>query len=206
MQASPAYFIDPSKAQSMFYDTFTKKKERCPTLVACLNIEPSPNLIKAFEDYRLTLGQYGDLEELLFHGTTVKCDIVKAKKLCDSKDCSVCSISKVGFKMDKTGTVHKWTRFGHGIYLATNSSKSHEYTVGSYDVRTLLLCKVLPGHKYETYVNMSDLVEAPKGFHSVQGKVGSALNYEETVVYNDQCILPLAVLVYELEGVARLIR
>ena len=206
MQAFPLHSIDPTKAQSMFYDTFTKKKERSPTLMACFNIEPSPNLTKAFEDYRQSLGQYGDSEELLFHGTTVKCDIVKTKKLCDSKDCSVCSISKIGFKLDKSGTVHKWTRFGHGIYLATNSSKSHEYTVGAYNVRTLLLCKILTGHKYETYSNMPDLVDAPKGFHSLHGKVGPALNYEETVVYNDQCILPLAILVYELEGVDRLIR
>ena len=206
MQAFPLHSIDPAIAQTMFYDTFTKKKERGPTLMACFNIEPSPNLTKGFEDYRQSLGHYADSEELLFHGTTVKCDIVKTKQLCDSKDCSVCSISKIGFKLDKSGTVHKWTRFGHGIYLAANSSKSHEYTVGAYNVRTLLLCKILTGHKYGTYSNMSDLVDAPKGFHSVHGKVGPNLNYEETVVYNDQCILPLAILVYELEGVDRLIR
>ncbi|KAI6650921.1 ADP-ribosylation [Oopsacas minuta] len=205
LQTPSIHFIHSTKAEEMFYSTFTKKKERNPILQACFNIEPSHNLLKGFEEYRRTLGPYGQYEELLFHGTTVKCDIVKTKKLCDSKDCGVCSISKVGFKLDKSGSVHKWTRFGHGIYLATNSSKSHEYTVGSYDVRTLLLCKVLTGHKYETYTNMADLTEPPKGFHCVQGKVGPTLNYEETVVYNDQCILPLAILVYELEGISRLI-
>ena len=199
------HYVHPAKAEEMFYHTFTKKKERNPFLQACFIIEPSPVLLKQFEDYRLTLGGYGNTEELLFHGTTVKCDIVKTKKLCDSKDCSVCSISKVGFKLDKSGSVHKWTRFGHGIYLATNSSKSHEYTVGAFEVRTLLLCKVLTGHKYETYANKPDLTEPPKGFDCLQGKVGRALNYEETVVYNDKCILPLAILVYQLEGIARLI-
>ena len=197
--------IHPSKAEEMFYKTFTKKKERNPFLQACFVIEPSATLQKRFEEYRATLGGYSNTEELLFHGTTVKCDIIKTKKLCDSIYCSVCSISKVGFKLTKSGTVHRWTRFGHGIYLATNSSKSHEYTVGAYDVRTLLICKVLTGHKYETYANMPDLTEPPKGFNCLKGKVGRVLNYEETVVYNDECILPLAILVYQLEGIARLI-
>ena len=200
------HFIHPKTAESMFYNTFTKNKERNPFLQACFNIEPSQSLLVQYDAYKHVLGEYALNEELLFHGTKVECDIVKTKKLCDSKECSVCSISKIGFKLDKSGTLRPWSRFGHGIYLAPNSSKSHEYTIGSYNVRTLLLCKVITGKKYETYKNMTMLRDAPKGFHSVHGKVGGALNYEEIVVYNDQCILPLAILVYQLEGVDRLIK
>ena len=37
-------------------------------------------------------------------------------------------------------------RFGHGFYLAPNSSKCHDYTQGACGYRAMLVCDVCPGN------------------------------------------------------------
>ena len=46
-------------------------------------------------------------------------------------------------------------RFGHGFYLAPNSSKCHDYTQGANGCRAMLLCDVCPGRQYQFRTNVS---------------------------------------------------
>ena len=39
-------------------------------------------------------------------------------------------------------------RFGHGFYVAPNSSKCHDYMQGAYGYRAMFLYDVCPGRQY----------------------------------------------------------
>ena len=67
----------------------------------------------------------------------------------------------------------------------------------------MLLCKVASGKEYATDVNMDgrdgqNSVMPPKGYDSVHGKAtaGGALNYAELVVYEEEAVLPFAIVEY----------
>jgi hypothetical protein len=100
-------------------------------------------------------------------------------------------------------------RFGAGFYFALQSSKSHEYPIGQMQglpigkhTREMLLCKLACGKEYVTEVNMDrEKVMPPRGFNSVHGVAGGVLNYDEIVVYEEEAVLPYAVVSYEFEKV-----
>ena len=63
-------------------------------------------------------------------------------------------------------------------------------------LRVLLLNRVALGRPYKVRHNAVYLKGPPSGFHSVQGVPGADLNYEETVVYNNDAIRPGYLIVY----------
>lgn len=87
-------------------------------------------------------------------------------------------------------------RFGNGIYFAPNSCKSHAYT-GTSIYHYILVCKVALGSSKVLLVDDTTLTSVYP-YHSVHGKKGVRLNYDEYVVYNENQALPVAVIVYRV--------
>ena len=114
-----------------------------------------------------------------FHGTSVE---------------GVNGICKDGFRqpeasdpnMDKKSGGIKLPMYGHGVYLASDSTKSaqKEYTQGS---NMLLVCKTLLG-KSLTLTKPDNHLERKKlrkkGFDSVFAPAGSAVRFDEYIVYD----------------------
>lgn len=195
-----------------FMKEWVKLTEKCPK-------PPIPIAVFAVQNKALTekFHSYGDqirLEgrktsnaDLFFHGTKLNCDILATNDYCDDLDCGVCGISKNGFNPALIGkNIPRFQRFGKGIYLAPNSSKCHDYTQGNpdYGFRAQLLCLVACGAKFELLNDNTKLVAPPNTFHSVHGKAGGSLNYDEVVVYQADAVLPQYIVVYELDGVEKI--
>ncbi|CAG8446620.1 9465_t:CDS:2 [Acaulospora morrowiae] len=136
----------------------------------------------------------------LWHGTTVKCKFVD--KPCDpnsAESCAGCNILSRGFDISKSGSANPFKRFGSGIYFAPNSSKAHSYATprgGAGDLYTILFCFVALGRSHKTVDDMPHLTEPPYPCHSVHGRVGHRLNYEEYVVYRPDAVVPFAAITY----------
>jgi len=60
----------------------------------------------------------------------------------------------------------------------------------------VLLNRVVIGKPFIKLHNAKHMTEPPFGYHSVFGKPGKDLNYEETIVYRNDAIRPAYVLVY----------
>lgn len=181
---------------------------------------PRPTAIYAIQNQALVeaFHTYGDQlrkdksstsanSDLFFHGTSITCDLEKSNKYCSDTNCGVCGISQNGFDASKIGTnISRFKRFGHGIYLAPNSSKCHDYTQGvvEYGTRAQLLCLVACGAQYELLHDDTKLQQPPSQYHSVYGKSGGSLNYDEIVVYDVRAVLPQYIVVYEHNGVHKI--
>ncbi len=142
-----------------------------------------------------------------FHGTVILCNLLEANEPCADTDCGVCGIGRIGFDKQRIGTnIPRFKRFGHGFYLAPNSSKCHDYTSGVEEIgiRAQLLCSVASGTKFETMQNHIDLSGPPKNCDSVHGVKGGVLNYNEIVVFESEAILPEFVVLYRKDGVEQI--
>ena len=169
----------------------------------------NPALTKKFQKYGEAIRQAGQSSnsDLFFHGTKLSCDLLSLDECCDEPDCGICGICKVGFDERRIGTnIPRFKRFGHGIYLAPNSSKCHDYTHGlpEHGVRAQLLCLVACGAKHELLYDNTKLSQPPPNCHSVHGRAGGNLNYDEIVVYQPAAVLPHYIIVYEREGVDKI--
>lgn len=138
-------------------------------------------------------------EQLRWHGTRRRCKVgEKSTKLCDDELCALCQIIKTSFDVAKFGK--RWGRFGTGIYTSATSSKSHDYirnrSRNLWKLRTaspfqaILLNQVVVGTSKHLQVNADYLKRPPEGYDSVSGEAGRDLNYDETVVYSNEAILP----------------
>ncbi|KJA16181.1 hypothetical protein HYPSUDRAFT_193448 [Hypholoma sublateritium FD-334 SS-4] len=141
-------------------------------------------------------------EQYLFHGTNRYCRLVEdgnRLRLCSLSKCHLCSILRDSFDVSRCGSKHKFRRFGTGIYTSTCSSKADDYTLNgdeSSSLRVLLVNRVVVGNPHKRQHNATELTEPPSGYHSVIGKPGGDLNYEETVIYNNDAIRPAFLIVY----------
>ena len=66
----------------------------------------------------------------------------------------------------------------------------------------MLLCDVLPGRKYSVQTNAPSLTDAPAGYDSVCGQVGSKLNFPEIAIYRPEAVLPQYIIIYQKDGTA----
>ncbi|RXW20685.1 hypothetical protein EST38_g5154 [Candolleomyces aberdarensis] len=64
------------------------------------------------------------------------------------------------------------------------------------NLRVVLASRVIVGKAYRRQKNATSLTEPPCGHHSVIGEPGIDLNYEETVVYDNDAIRPAYLVVY----------
>ncbi|CAH1761229.1 5230_t:CDS:2 [Entrophospora sp. SA101] len=126
----------------------------------------------------------------LWHGTSVKCKY--EDKPCDPgsmESCAGCNILSNGFDISKR------------IYFAPNSSKAHSYATPrgtDSDLYTILFCFVALGRCHTTIDDMPHLKAPPYPCHSVHGRVGHRLNYEEYVIYRTEAIVPFAAVTYRM--------
>ncbi|KXN91287.1 Tankyrase-1, partial [Leucoagaricus sp. SymC.cos] len=142
-------------------------------------------------------------ERFLFHGTSRACSLGEDRStihLCMLPECHLCCIVRNSFDIRKCGTKNKFQRrFGTGIYTTSVSSKADDYTQNidqEAATRVLLLNRVIVGKPNRRIHNAVNLTAPPPGCHSVIGEPGAGLNYEETVVYNDDAIRPAFLIVY----------
>lgn len=166
-------------------------------------------LEKKFHRYAQQIRQHGKASNSgrFYHGTKIKCNLLSTDAYCNDPDCGVCGISVNGFDASRIGSnIPHFKRFGHGIYLAPNSSKCHDYTQGmtEYGVRAQLLCLVACGAKFELKFNDTALLQPPTNFDCVYGRSGGTLNYDEIVVYDVDAVMPQYIIVYEHGGVYKI--
>ncbi|KAF8646212.1 hypothetical protein AX16_007353 [Volvariella volvacea WC 439] len=141
-------------------------------------------------------------EQLLFHGTTRQCLLAEhddSTTLCMLPECSLCCIIRNSFDVARCGSKNKFRRFGTGIYTTGCSSKADDYVTNNDEkaqLRVLLVGRVVVGVPYNRLRNAVQLTKPPSGYHSVYGRPGGDLNYEETVVYNNAAIQPAYLIVY----------
>lgn len=191
-----------AKVSDIFQRKWDTRKGNYPAIDCILSITNS-SVRNQWDTYRSAL-QSTNVEEH-FHGTILSCNIVRTRQLCLNPKCGICGISKTGFDPMRIGSHVDFQRFGYGFYLAPNSSKCHDYTEGSNDVRAMLLCEVCPGNKFERTTKDPKLTAPPRGYDSVYGKTGVELNYEEITVYKSEAILPKYIIVYTKDGVDNLL-
>lgn len=135
-----------------------------------------------------------------FHGTVRRCRLGDSDDLtafCGEDACSLCSILKSSFERARAGERTNFGRFGAGIYTSATSSKAndyvHEHSVTPY--RTMLLNEVIMGKAIKLTQEDQSLTEAPQGYDSVVGEPGGVLNYDESIVYKNEAIRPLYLIV-----------
>jgi len=186
----------------------TSSVKQAPEPLAIFAIQ-NDEVVKKFRRYGTGIRETGTSSnsDLFFHGTKLLCNLLNSRTCCSNSECGVCGISLQGFDKERIGSnIPRFQRFGKGIYLAPNSSKCHDYTQGNpeYGVRAQLLCLVAQGARCELMYDNTKLTEAPEGSHSVYGKKGGSLNYDEIVVFDSDAVWPQYVVVYELNGVDKI--
>ena len=176
-------------------------KGSCPPVSYVFTITNS-TLERQWTAYGQTLQHHvRTITEEHFHGTTLACNITVSQALCSDGNCGICGISCAGLDPQYIRMNIDFQRYGHGYYLAPNSSKCHDYTQGAHGYRAMLLCEVRPGNKYQLKINNQKLTGPPQGYDSVYGQVGSKLNYPEIVLYNPHAVMPRYIIVYKKDGV-----
>lgn len=116
--------------------------------------------------------KYGNVKEL-FHG---------------SRNCNILSILKNGLIIPPFNALCAGRMFGDGIYAASNSTKSLNYSTGwwggaknKYNNAFLFIVNFAMG---KPYVVKSSTNKPPVGYHSIWAQAGSSLYNDEYIVYN----------------------
>ena len=170
-------------------------------MVKAVFIIKNEGLERKWNAYKCTIPTFYEDEEDHYHGTKLCCNLSVTNDLCTASDCSICRISEHGFDHSRIRhNIPRFQRFGPGFYLAPRSSKSHDYTQGSHSYRALLLCSVYPGNKYILKKDDTSLNGPPCTYHSIFGKTGGSLNYEEIVLPKADAILPKYIILYRKDG------
>ena len=196
-----------------------------PTVQRVLQVRNPAPIFERFEAYKRSLAQAGRpvTEERRFHATSMSCafGIDQSQRPCEEARCSVCSISQTSFKLAHAGGGALFAnlgflRYGRGLYFSKTSSKSHSYGGESQrerrgeNFRCMFLCKVALGSALHTPEDRIDdaridglLRARARGgeYDSVVGLTtaeGGKLNYEESVVYNEEAALPSYLIVYKM--------
>ncbi|KAJ3901071.1 hypothetical protein F5879DRAFT_970189 [Lentinula edodes] len=207
---------DPNfiQVERLFSKGWRHSQKTKPVVRAVFKILSSDESLELYAIYRsqvqafnlLTRFKKGSNEQLCFHGTRRSCalgDDSSQVFLCQSPECSICSIIRASFDVSKCGAAHSFKRFGRGIYTTSCSSKADDYYSSGRstrqhpgNLRVLLLNRVVLGKPHNRRHNAPHMNQPPPGFHSVVGLPGVDLNYEETVVYHNDAIRPAYLVVY----------
>ncbi|KAF5541078.1 hypothetical protein FMEXI_8099 [Fusarium mexicanum] len=132
---------------------------------------------------------------LLFHGTTRACNAGEEKgngkmKWCNKSDCGLCGIMKNSFKVSKS----KSDMFVKSLH---HRSQLH----------AMFICQVISERPQYMMVASQKRTAPDPGYDSVEGLAmgeGGILTERETVVYRDDAIVPVAVIMYETSPYKRI--
>ena len=190
------------KIDKKFKKNWNKNKGPCPPITAVFKVKPNGADAK-FEAYRKTLRGGVDKIEHYFHGCKITCDLLNANCLCIRADCTICLVSRQGFDIRKVGTNVAFTRFGRGLYFAPESSKCHDYTLGTpaCGYRAMFFVKCAPGFKQVEFTDDQKRIAPDKGYNSLYGHAGGSLNYDELCLYTDHACVPDCIIIYNRDGV-----
>lgn len=127
-----------------FKNTWATAKGPCPPICYIFS-KVNTNLSQTWHKYKESLhAQHQDVKTYI-HGTTLECNITVQQTLCNKTKCGVCGIANIGFDRRCISNNIDFQRFGHGFYIAPNSSKCHDYTQGKHGFRAMILFDVCPG-------------------------------------------------------------
>ncbi|KAG9028028.1 hypothetical protein FRB95_006983 [Tulasnella sp. JGI-2019a] len=190
--------------ENQFYDSWREPDKDVPTVQWISKIVQSKELTDRYYAYRDSVEEEGAFtlrgmapgnECRRWHGTPRLCRIGEGPRrtgLCNNKICGVCGIIDESFRFDKCGRSGRqgagFQRFGRGIYSSSTSSNSQ--------YGAMLLTIVVVGTGYRALVDKRSWTEPPPRWHSVLGKVGVRLKYDETVVYDEDAIRPSWLIVF----------
>lgn len=124
---------------------------------------------------------------------------------CDSTECPVCCIIRGRFDCKHVGKATGRYRFGRGIYTSATSSKGCDPTYAKPNPTTnktymfavsVTLGKVHAEKEGNKHWNKADY-KPPDGYHSVVAdkENTNGMNFDEAVVYRNEAVLPLYLLV-----------
>lgn len=109
-----------------------------------------------------------------------------------TRTANIVGITTRGLLIRPSGVAHAGSMFGDGIYWASNSTKSINYTDakgahwahGTADNAYLFLADCAFGNQMEVYRSRFITKKDLKGYHSVWAREGQSLHNDEFVVYN----------------------
>ncbi|KAI1109767.1 hypothetical protein F5Y14DRAFT_392265 [Nemania sp. NC0429] len=152
------------------------------------------------------LDQNGQECDEWFHGTQRACYVGEAGSYltyCYNPECYLCSILRYSFDVRHASDS---AMFGRGIYTSPCSSKSDTYAK-NHHIRShkhaILICRVVSNAPREMTAADHSLSSPGHGYDSVRGLTvseGGSLNYPEVVVYRNDAIIPIGVIIYTREG------
>lgn len=96
--------------------------------------------------------------------------------------------------------------FGEGIYTTSVSSKADNYAMNHHmhsHLHAMLLCLVFIGKYEEVHEADHDRIAPKEGCQSVKAAIrrdGGAVEYTETVVYNEANVIPIGMIMYTRQG------
>jgi len=164
------------------------------------------NINDEFERYKLSVERRTKIDgansKRRWHGTVRACNLgdeANERDLCSIDDCSLCLIIKSSFQLARAGQRTNFGRFGAGIYTSATSSKANDY-VGERSqspYRSMLLNDVVMGKTVKLTVSDPNLTQPPDGHDSVVGEPGGDLNYDESIVYRNDAIRPMYLIIYK---------
>ncbi|KZT64779.1 hypothetical protein DAEQUDRAFT_759736 [Daedalea quercina L-15889] len=158
-----------------------------------------------FSRYRLSVERLRNIpngnSKRRWHGTIRACNIGDSEawaSVCQSNACSLCGIIKTSFRLANAGQRTNFGRFGAGIYTSATSSKANDYVHqrGRSPYKAMLLSDVVMGKAIKLTTDNVSLREAPAGYDSVVGEPGGSLKYDEAIVYKNEAIRPLFLVIY----------
>lgn len=205
--------------KQQFLTNWLKADDGLPRVERIYDIQMSPLIMEKFEACK---AKYGNVVRR-FHGTEQLPDCMFGTKQstapCMNAGCKVCSICRQSFSLTHAGKGpggRSWNnrlRYGYGLYFSPTSSKSHDYNTNSERLRPhshgrqrrwrcMFLCNVVVGKAFETEEGFMKPEDCPpRGYQSVHGVTGKALNYDEVVVYTEEQAVPSYLIVYSLDPV-----
>ncbi|SCO76932.1 uncharacterized protein FRV6_01144 [Fusarium oxysporum] len=164
------------------------------------------NIDKSYRGQRFFTYLNGGSYKRLYHGTSRACHIGESGndlKLCHDDDCGTCGILRQSFKLkyaDDEGM------FGPGIYSTPNSSKADVYVKNHYvssNLHAMLICYVVASKPQRKLLADHDITRPSRGFNCIEGVTinnGGSLQYPEFVVYREDAIVPVGLIMYTRKG------
>ncbi|XP_065912739.1 uncharacterized protein [Dysidea avara] len=183
--------------QAHFTQKWAHQKGTCGQLHEVLVID-NPKLQQQFQTYWSSLSVQTISQH--YHGTSLKCTIYQSTSVCNDRKCGICGITQRGILLEYK------TSNKPGFCLALNSSECHDYTQGHGQYRAMLLFNVAEGRKHTVTNDNITLKGPPTGYDSVYGQSGGSLNYDEIVVYKPEALLPTHILIYQKDGIHKIVK
>ncbi|EKM52579.1 uncharacterized protein PHACADRAFT_261086 [Phanerochaete carnosa HHB-10118-sp] len=171
-----------------------KSSPKPPDVVKVYKIYSPQSHIKKFLSYKTAVGN----SRRRWHGTARQCrigDDAQNTGFCTNSGCRVCSILQNSFQVEKAAR----GQFGVGIYTSATSSKANSFinNAGGSSYRALLLNEVIMGKTCKLQSDDTTLNQPPAGYDSVVGEPGKGLQHDEAIVYKNEAIRPLYLIIFK---------